>query len=408
MYHSTNVFMDSIDKQVILDLANHRSGPCISIYIPTHRKGGEVNEGYDKILFKNQVQKLRLQFGQSQIRSNEIDSLLHPLEELVNDQKFWLHQAEGLAVFRSPEVFEYFHSPVPFEEQCVTNTLFSLRPLLLFTQPLKEYHILRITQKGCSLFAADPYSIRQIDTEGVFPEGLDQVTRYYDLELESQGQRQTPTGRGDGESTVYRGDGGDNKVKDHLLGDYFRLIDAGIKELLGQDKKPIVLACVEYYHPIYQGINTYPFLWKTGLNGSFEVTDMQNMHRMANELMGDYFKEMQDKRISQYQNSSGNEEMISHDLRQILESAVTGRIDALFVRNNAQAWGHFDENNLTATIHDQPKEGDESLIDKAALLTLRNGGEVYLLDDVNLLPVPDDDRAGIAALYRFGMAQQQH
>lgn len=199
---------------------------------------------------------------------------------------------------------------------------------------------------------------------------------------------------------MHRSDDMDNKQKDHLLADYFRLVDEKIKNLIGTKNIPLLLASVEYYQPIYREVNSYPFLHESGLTGSFEQTHPKELHQMANELLGDYFTETQEKRIAQYQNSSGGD-LISHDLRQILESAVTGRIDTLFVRHDAQVWGKFDENNLTATIRDEQKEEDESLVDKAILLTLRNGGEVYMLEDVNLLPQPDDDHAGVAALYRF-------
>jgi hypothetical protein len=393
--------METINKQKLLELAEHRSDQCISIYVPTHVKGGEVHEGYDPILFKNQIQKVRGSLQTRGLRSNEIEELLEPLEALRKDWVFWRYQREGLAVLRSREVFEVLQVPVAFEELCQINHQFYLRPLFPLLQMSQEYYILTLTQKGAEMYHAGPFFIEKMETEEIFPSnGIDEVLKYYELEAETQGQRQSQTGRSDGESSVYRGDKGDNKMKNHLLADYFRLIDQGVKQLVGQEKKPLVLACVEYYHPIYQEVNTYPFLRETGLTGNFEQVHMNDLHPMANELLGDYFVETQQKRITQYQNSSGRD-LVSHDLRHILESAVTGRVETLFVRDNAQVWGRFDEQNLTATIHDEPKDGDEPLVDQAIVLTLRNGGEVYVMESVDLLPQPDDDNAGVAALYRF-------
>ncbi|MDJ1504816.1 hypothetical protein [Xanthocytophaga agilis] len=392
--------MEAIDKQTILKLANQNAKPCISVYIPTHRKGDEVNEGYDRILFKNQVQKVRTQLQSSNMRSNEVDELLNPLEGLLNDKEFWKNQTEGLAVFRSPELFEYFQSPIPFNELCEINSQFRLRPLFSFTQSSSEYYILNITQKGASLFQADQYFIHPVDTQDLFPASMDEILEPYELESEGQGQPQSKSGRMQGEASVHRGAKEENKYKDHLLADYFREIDKGVKQLLAQSKKPLVLACVEYYHPIYHEVNTYPFLKDKGITGSMGTINQNEIHQKANELLGDYFTERQDKRITQYQNSSGSG-LISHDLRQILESAVTGRVDTLFVKNDAEVWGLFDENNLTATIHDERKDNDESLIDKAIMLTLRNGGEIYIMNDVNVLPHTSESNIGIAALHRF-------
>lgn len=392
--------METLTKQTLLELADHKAEHCLSVYIPTHTKGEQVNEGYDVILFKNQLQKIRNQLQEKQLRSHEINELLAPLEELLRDKNFWKYQTEGLAILRSQEVFEVFQSPVPFEEICHINHQFFLRPLFPLLQFTQEYHILTITRKGAQLYRAGRFFIEPMDSADAFPAGIAEVLEPYEFDSETQGQPQSKAGTMRGEASVYRGTKEENKMKDHLLGDYFRLINDGIKQLIGEEKKPLVLACVEYYQPIYQEINTYPFLRENGLTGNFDQVPTQQLHEMANALLGDYFTETQEKRITQYQNSSGRD-LVSHDLRQILESAVTGRIDTLFVRHNAQVWGHFDEQNLTATIHDEPKDGDEPLVDQAILLTLRNGGEVYLMDTVDLLPQPDDDNAGVAALYRF-------
>ncbi len=389
--------MNTLHKQVILDLADHHLDNCISIFIPTNRKGGEVNEGKDQILFKNQIQQVRTRLQETQLRSHEIDDLLRPLEELLENWAFWRYQSEGLAVFRSQEVFEYYSSPFAFEEAIQVSDRFLVRPLFRFAQTSKPYYILRLSKDNAALFKADQFSIEEVSTDGVFASGLEEVTQYYDFEEELQGRTKSSGG---GPMAMHRSDDMDNKQKDHLLADYFRLVDERIKSLIGTENAPLLLASVEYYHPIYHQINTYPFLRDMGLTGHFDRTHMQELHQMANEQMSDFFVETQQKRIVQYQNNSGGD-LISHDLRQILDSAVTGRIDTLFVRHDAQVWGQFDENNLTATIHDQPHDEDEPLVDKAVLLTLRYGGEAYILDDVNLLPQPDDDHAGVAALYRF-------
>ena len=137
---------------------------------------------------------------------------------------------------------------------------------------------------------------------------------------------------------------------------------------------------------------------KKGLTGNFERTPAAELHQQANALLGDYFQEAQNKRIERYQNSSGTN-LTSADLRDILQAAVTGRMDTLFIRKNGQIWGQFDEQNLKATIHDGRQGDDVPLLDQAALITIQNGGEVYVMDDVDL--VHRNDHALVAALYRF-------
>ncbi|MES2733411.1 MAG: hypothetical protein V4714_16820 [Bacteroidota bacterium] len=386
--------MENLDKKSLLELASHKEAYCISVYLPTHRKGHEVNEGYDFILFKNHLQKLRADLQQRGLKSQEVENLLAPLNELLHDNEFWKNQSEGLAVFRSAQVFHYFQSPIPFEEFSQVNNQFLLQPLLPLFNCQKPYHILHLTKNGATLFNADQYAISKVDTQELFPAGLEEITQTYEFEKQYQGR---VLGSGEG-NAASRGDTTEfNNEKDFLLPEYFRGINEGIRQLMGDENTPLVLASVEYYHPIYRQANTYSKLFAKGLTGNFEHVPTKELHRLANELLADYFVEPQNKRIERYQNSSGTD-LTSTDLRQILEAAVTGRIDTVFIKKTAQVWGRFDEQNLKATIHDDYHENDEQLLNKLALLTIQNGGEAYLMDDVDL--VHTNGSVLVAALYR--------
>lgn len=383
-----------VNKEALLQLADRTHPHSISLFIPTHSRGREVLEGQDQILFKNHLQAIRLELEAQQMRSNDIDDLMLPLEDLLNDVQFWRHRTAGLAVFRSPAYFETFDSPVPLDDFYQLSDSFFVRPLLPYVQSAPEYYLLQIGKNGVILYQADPYSISVVNTQGVMPADLNDVTKYYDFEEELQGRTK---GRG-GMTAVYTSEDSDNKEKDHLLADYFRLIDEAIIQLIGTRNVPLLLASVEYYQPIYRQVNAYPHLHEGGLTGNFDHVDLRELHEMANEQLRDYFNRPQQERISQYQHNSGGD-LVSRDLRLILEAAVTGRVEVLFVQQDGEAWGQFDEATLTATLHDEAQPGDMSLIDQAALLTLRNGGEVYVLDEVALLA--DKEPVAITALFRF-------
>lgn len=384
------------DRKALLDLADRTHEHSISIFIPTHRRGHQVLDGQDVITLKNHLQTIRLELEAQSLRSNDIDELMQPLEALLDDPQFWRHRTEGLALFRSPDYFVTFDSPRPLEEFHQLGPKFWLRPLLPYVQPAGRYYLLQIGKNGVVLYQADPFSMAVVETDGVMPSGLEEITKYYDFEEELQGRNSG------GGSTVamYTSDDSneDQKNKNHLLADYFRLIDEAIINLIGTQNIPLVLASVAYYQPIYRSINSYPHLHEGGLTGNFDHVQPDEMHHQANEQLSDYFEKNRQERINQYQNSSGGD-LVSRDLRQILESALTGRVEVLFLGQDAQAWGQFNEETLTATIHDEARDGDESLIDQAALLTLRNGGEVYVLEEVDLLE--NREPVMITALYRF-------
>ncbi|GAB3274626.1 hypothetical protein GCM10027347_47630 [Larkinella harenae] len=381
-------------KEKLLELANQSHEHSISIFMPTHRRGKEVLERQDAIAFKNHLQTARQTLEEQSVRPDDIDELMQPLEALLDDPNFWRFQHEGLAAFRSPGYFAVYHSPLPLQENFRLASRFQLRPLLPFVQSFPDYYLLQLTKNGVMLYRANYFSINLVETEGVMPSDMGEITKYYGFEKELQGLTK---GQG-GLATMYTSDDLQNKEKNHLLADYFRKVDEGIRSLIGDQNVPLVLASVDYLQPIYREVNTYPHLVEEGLEGSFERVQTDELHRMANDLLGDSLEEKRQLRIKQYQDNSGSDR-VSDELVQLLEAAATGRIEALFVGAQAEQWGRFDDSTLTTDLHDEAREDSESLIDTLALLTLRYGGEVYVQEEVNLL----ENRQPVlaAGLFRF-------
>lgn len=383
-------------KETLLELADQLHQESISIFMPTHQWGKEVNEGQDRITFKNHTQTLRLALEKRSLRSNTVNDLMQPVEALLEDDQFWRHQREGLAVFRNPNYFAVFHSPLPLVDGSRLDSHFQLRPLLPFAQPFPSYYLLQIGKNGISLYKADQFSMTAVDLAGTMPDGLEAITKYYDFEEELQGRTKGQSGMSAGYTSDDSNKG--QKEKDHLLADYFRHVDRAIIQLIGTQNEPLLLASVAYYQPIYRQINAYPYLHEGGLTGNFDHMQPDEMHQMANKLLGDTFGQIRQQRIKQYQNSSGSG-LVANGLQTVLEAAATGRIEVLFLQAEAEVWGQFEESTLTVNIHNEFQEGDESLLEKIALYTLRYGGEVYVLNQIELL---DDQAMGTCrALCRF-------
>jgi hypothetical protein len=68
----------------------------------------------------------------------------------------------------------------------------------------------------------------------------------------------------------------------------------------------------------------------------------------------------------------------------------------LFVPLAGQVWGTFDPDNRRVTMRPEPKNGDEDLLNLAAIEVAANGGTVYT--------VPDERVPGggpVAAVFRY-------
>ena len=69
-----------------------------------------------------------------------------------------------------------------------------------------------------------------------------------------------------------------------------------------------------------------------------------------------------------------------------VEGARYGRVDRLLLSDGRPLWGHFAERQDRLVAHGEPAAGDDDLLDYAALMTLRQGGGVTLVDRAQLPP----------------------
>ncbi len=93
-------------------LVSPRSGPCISIYLPTHRAAPEKrqNPAELKRLVRQADERLRAQ-GVRDLRREE---LLVPAWLRIENPSLWEHPGFGMALFLAPDYVQEYHLPLPF------------------------------------------------------------------------------------------------------------------------------------------------------------------------------------------------------------------------------------------------------------------------------------------------------
>ncbi|MEW6378102.1 MAG: hypothetical protein AB1611_00695 [bacterium] len=383
----------NIDNLKML-LKEHQK-PCISIFMPTHRRGKDVEQ--DPIRFKNLLHGTAKSAMDQGFRSSEVKELIYPAERLLDDTNFWRHQNEGLAVFIAPQEFSCFRLPVQFEELAVVSHRFHIKPLIPLVSVNGHFFILAIGQKYPRLFHGSHYSLSEVEIKEVIPQSLEEALKFDEPEKQTQFHTRTPEVKGGRRAAVFHGQGVDTDEVRHKkdILRYFQMIDRGLHAMIAGEHSPLVIAGVEYLLPIYREANTYPHLIEEGIPANPEDMSEDELHDRAWKAVEPEFQKSQMEASSLYRQLAGSGRT-SHDLQEIIEASYHDRIDILFVTSGLQKWGTFDPQSIKVIIHRERQPGDEDLLDLAAVQTLLHRGDVYILQ-----PEQMPDHYPLAAVFRF-------
>jgi len=355
--------------------------PCVSLFLPTHRGGGEE----DPIRFRKLLRQAEERLQEQGQRASEVREFLQPLTRLLDEAPFWRHQSDGLAMFLASGFLRIYRLPWSFPEELHVGKQFCVTPLLPLLQNDGRFYVLALSQNRVRLLQGTRLLLRPVDLsrlpftlvgpKGV-PANLAEALLTHDRD-EPLTYHTRPTSSGSW-AAIYEGHGvGIDDHKDDLLR-YFQRIDRGLHEVLREEKAPLVLAAVEYLHPLYRQASSYPHLLPEGIEGNPDRLSDQELHQRAWSLVEPLFQRRVQQDIALYHQAlpAGR---ATADVREIVPAASRGQFQVLFVAMGRHVWGVFDPNANLVALHDPPQPGDEDLSNLAAIHTLRHGHTVHAL-----------------------------
>lgn len=384
--------MDKLSRDELKILVEKQSGTggSVSLFMPTYKAGTEIRQNPTRL--KNLLHKAEEHLAAVLPRPVEARKFLTPIQQLLSDELFWQHPSDGLAVFLSQDMFRYYFLPLNFEELVVVSHRFHIKPLLPLFSSGERFYVLALSQNGVKLLQCTHYGAEEIDLAGIVPQSLAETLKYD----ESGRALQYHTGAaGKGkESVIFHGQGLGDVAKKNILR-YFQQIDRGLhREILREENAPLVVAGVDYLHPIYKEANTYQHLFDRGIAGNPEGLTAEELHKRAWTLLQPYFEQTQIEAISEYRQLVGTGHT-SNNIEEIVPNAYTGRVKQLFVALGKQKWGTFDSNSNTIKLHEKAEPCDDDLLDLAAAYTFIHRGIVHAIQSEKI-----PDGVPLAAVFR--------
>lgn len=342
--------------------------PCVSIYLPIEHRAADPTRNHTRLenLLRRAAEALRE-------RSPGVDAvaMLAPARALLQ-QKLWRDETRGLALFATRDFFHRQALPFAVEERVEVGGRLWLRPLL----PLLvdgRHAVLALSLAGARLVSSTPDGVVRLELGD--DTSFEAVMGYavYDthLQLHSTGAPR----HGSRGPAMFHGHGATDADRfEEDLRHYFRRLAERVEARL-DPKLPLVLATVEEYVPLYRDANRHPALLAESLPGNPEQIADETLAERARPIVAGWHRR---RALDRYV-ELGRRGHSSDRLEYILRAAVDGRVDTLLVAEGVEEWGQFDPLLRETDVHVRRMPGDEDLVHRAAVETLRHGGTVQPL-----------------------------
>jgi Bacterial archaeo-eukaryotic release factor family 3 len=381
--------MPILNREELHSLAGKQNDHCVSIYLSTHPAQAETRQ--NTIRLKNLLREAENRLLALGLWASKAHELLKPAQQLLEQESFWQHQSDGLALFLTEDFFRHYTLPLRFPKLAVVTDRFHLKPLLRYFTSDGQFYLLAPSQNRVRVFQGSRYSLTEIFLEGAPVSMADPPAEEEPQEI-LQLHTSAPSG-GISVAVLHDRVREDEVLKYRLLR-FFRRIDASLRDLLREERAPLLVAGAEYLHRIYRSVATYPHTLIEGIHGDPERMQLEELHMEAWAIVQPYYRRARREAEELYWELTGTGKTTNR-VSEAAVAAAHGRIATLFLQVNVQSWRSFDAEQNAGTPRANAQPGDEDLLDLMALRTLATGGTV-----ITLPPEEMPEISPVAAIFR--------
>lgn len=369
--------MDTLTRDEFSELLQPKCSPCVSIYLPRHTSGPErLQDEVRLAALLREAGRLLCERGRS---AEQAEAILAPAQELAHAPTLWHQPWRTLALFVAPESCHFLRLNEQLPERLAVADRFVLRPLLPQLANTAPFYVLALSRHHVRLLEASRTEVRRIDLPGV-PQTMEEALGYTVFDNELQMHSTGPASLGKKRSGGVHGHGGGDQ--EHFktdLATYFHRLAKDLKPFLANPSAWIVLATVTENVALYRRASGETRVLAEAITGSPDHLTDRELTERAWPIVEPWLAKDLERQIDRFRELAETPRTASVP-EQVITAAREGRVGTLFLNQDAEWWGHFDEQTGDLLLHQEQQPGDEDLLETAALDTLRRGGQVYALE----------------------------
>lgn len=382
--------MNKVTYKAIEQLLETEDTNTLSIYMPTHHLPSSGHIAEDKIRYKNLLKSGREALQKVCSDDGVRQQIIDQLEQLYDDDTFWQHTTQGLAVFCSPAGVSYFHLPLECDEYVSVGDRYDVAPLLVIAAYDQPYYILALATKNPQIFYGDMYEVGRLEID--LPKSPEEALNIDELYSNSRTDR--AGGHGAGAKAHGQGDSRQAGQEERLK--FFRLIDdALLSSKLIDGRLPILLAGTDDEVSGYRESSRLKQILKAQMNGNCTDVTPHELHTQSWPIVRELYDQNQASHIENIANLIGTGR-VSLQSEEIAIAAEQGRTEMLLLGMLAKTKDSIRDANDTITKIVFSEHYTVNSINKVVRSVFDRGGRV-----IGIFSSDMPNNAFEAALYRY-------
>jgi hypothetical protein len=250
----------------ILKLAHTRSTPCVTLYVATTPVTEAAQSS--RIVLKNLAREATHQLQAAGTAVRSLRAFEDAIAEIEDDDAFWGHQANSLAIFLTESSVATYRLPSRLESQVHVSDRFHIKPILRSVTFAHNAYVLALG-KG---------HVRLLEVSADLPVHEVKVAQLPRDMADALGRR-SHTSRVDDMRTA--GVGSENAQ----LTRYARAVDDALRPVLSGHERPLIVAAAEPLSSLFRKVSSYPHTAAQTIGGSADQTPDHELAAAARHVL---------------------------------------------------------------------------------------------------------------------------
>lgn len=357
----------TLDEGLFDEVAKTRGEALVSILMPTHTKGPEIAQ--DRIRLKNALSDIDAMLGDAGWRRSDREARLEKARALLDDDDFWAHQGQGLAMYIDGEGDI---RPVALGEEppavCTVADSHHIRHLLVELME-ETLPALVLTKGAVALYSVDSREASVIDAD--LPESFDDVNWFMDRER----QEQRHADRSGSAGVLHGHDPADRRNED--LQRFLRAVAQAATDAIGTG--PLVVLGDDPVIDDFRRISDREIV-ALGLDGTGRFDSPAEIAKRVQPIIADRVAAALAANNQAARDALGTADTVTL-FPDVLYAAVSGRLSQVYLQRDAPpVWGRFDAAALEAAAGSDHGVGSVDLLDRLIDAARTTGADLRVME----------------------------